>query len=148
KGMNYSQIIIERIIIVVCLICAIGHPSYRQKQYLLLDSLKHSFDVERYTLKMDSLYRVASRVELFNIILPEQEGLVLISVLPPNLNDKGLWTKINIENIASDDFIKAADYNKYFKRPFALSLNLEPRIDILIVKKEKDGYYLANFCFT
>lgn len=148
KGMNYSQIIIKRIIIVVCLICAIGHSSYAQKKYLLLDSLKHSFDVERYTLRMDSLYRVASTVELFNIILPEQEGLILISVLPPNLNDKGLWTKINIENIASDDFIKPADYNKYFKRPFAHYLKLEPRIDILIVKKEKDGYYLANFCFT
>ncbi|MEJ5144463.1 hypothetical protein [Sphingobacterium sp. MYb388] len=115
KGMNYSQIIIKKITIVVCFICAIGHSSYGKKKYLLLDSLKHSYNVERYTLKMDSLYRVASTVELFNIILPEQEGLVLISVLPPNLNDKGLWTKINIENIAVDDFIKPADYTKYFE---------------------------------
>jgi len=148
KGTHHGHTIIKKIVLVACFICAIGHSSYAQKKYLLLDSLNQSFDVKKYTLKMDSLYRVASTVELFNIILPEQEDLVLISVLPPNLNDKGLWTKINIENIASDDFIKPADYNKYFKRPFAHYLKLEPRIDILIVKKEKDGYYLANFCFT
>lgn len=132
----------KRISTILILIFALFQVVRSQVKYMLLDSLKQTFKIKEYTLKMDSLYKVPSTVKLFNLFLPKR-GIVLISVLPDPEKNGSLWTKINMEEIASEHLLKPNVFLKHFNNN-----NLVSRRDIRIIKKEKDGYYVANECFT
>lgn len=119
---------------------------YAQK-YILLDNLYNNYNVKKYTLNTQPLYKINAEIELYNVL---DRGIMLFSVLP-NPKSKQNWEEINFDEV-KNQILTQKEINQWFRNLFIAPQQeqiLPKTKDIhqyQLIKKENNKYYASYYC--
>lgn len=121
--------------------------SQTEKKYILLDNLYNNYNVKKYTLNTQPLYKINAEIELYNVL---DRGIMLFSVLP-NPNSKQNWEEINFNEV-KNQILTQKEINQWFRNLFIAPQQekiLPKTKDIhqyKLIKKENNKYYASHYC--
>jgi hypothetical protein len=124
------------------------------QEYILLDSLKTEFKINKYTLETKDLYNIDKEIEVFNVFISKND-ILLISVLPDL--DQKVTTGFDLQSSNWMVIDSASFKNKIFSnnkiRNLVFNWKAENKpenktLSYKLIKKIDGNYYVTKLCLT